>query len=210
MLEITYTYLKQVFKMSILKNLIFILFLFFSSLLALSACGSSLHSLSSFRVPELRFDAKNLSNSEIDSTIFLNNFLDSRIDSSLVSIEEQRLLKEGDVSIEVTRELSEALKDMGFKISDSAPVVVAGEVVEWMVQVNTKIQDTASAKASLHIEVLDPSNKRAYSGVYNGFAAKKSLSLQKVDIRKLLRTSMQEAMKQMLEDKQLIKVMTSF
>jgi len=186
---------------------------FILSMAILSGCSSSLHSLSSFRVPEIRFEVDKARVDTVDrssSDIFINNFLDTRKKPYLVAIEEQELLKEGDVSIAVSESLTDAFREMGFSISDSAPVVISGEVKEWFVNVHTEIQETATARASLYIEVLDPSNRRAYSGIYNGYASRKSLRIRKKDIRELLRTSVSEAMRQLTADRQLIKVMSSF
>lgn len=174
-------------------------------------CGPSLRS--SLEVPKIAPFAKRdsqLKRDRYDSYVFVDEFVDSRERKRIVTIEGRDVDPAGDVVEAVVDGLERALSMEGFKFSDTAPIILAGEVRQWETQITGGFTKRAESEAALYVEVLDPANKRVYSGVYRGFAAFESPGLDEEDIRETLRTSMTEAVEQVVEDEQLMRLLAAF
>lgn len=184
---------------------------FFSCLLAvflLSACGPSLKSTMS--VPDVKVSKKGAVPSDGMTFVYIDELIDARPLKAIAKRDSKEVLPSGEISSAIVSALKQALETKGFTNAESAPVIISGEVREWLADVTGSLPTKVSANAALYIEVLDPANKRVYSGVYRGFASMEAASVNEEDVRKTLASSMEEAVLQVTADKQLITLLSSF
>jgi len=106
--------------------------------------------------------------------------------------------------------VADAFKAMGFAPDETAPLLVTGEIRTWKSKVSGSMPAKAESEASVYIEVLDPANKRIYSGVYTGTASYSHPSLGTDDVRESLSTAMVAAIEQITADKQRLDLLSSF
>jgi hypothetical protein len=174
-----------------------------------TGCGPSLRS--EISVPRLiPAGAPEARRPSRGSFIFVDQFLDTRPGHALVRIDGRDVRPETEPADEVVAGLKRALERDGFAFSDTAPVILSGELRVWSAEVKDGFSAKAEASSQLFIEVLDPANKRVYSGVYEGFAAKQSPGLSESDVKDALQTSMTEAIRQVMVDTQLIGLLASY
>jgi hypothetical protein len=62
----------------------------------------------------------------------------------------------------------------------------------------------------VYIEVLDPANKKIYSGVYRGYSSMEAASVNDQDVSRTLASSLEESVAQVTSDKQLISLLSSY
>lgn len=116
----------------------------------------------------------------------------------------------GDVAAAVRQALEKTFTDKGMIISLDAPVTVSGEVREWRSAVSAKTTSMIQSEAALAIEVRDPSNKKLYSGVYHGSRSSQFPVASAGDVQDSLGLAMSQAISQMLQDKELVSVLSSY
>lgn len=180
-------------------------------LMALTACGPS--TPKSLELPELKIrdvGSKVQSKRAAPSYVFVDDFIDMRLEQSIASVDGEAVPHREEISGVVRGGLRQALERKGFVFSDTAPIVLSGELRKWKADVTGGFTSTIHSEASIYVEILDPANKRIYAGVYNGFSTIEGPSIGSEDMREALGTSMQEAIRQVLNDPQLLKLLNSF
>ena len=144
------------------------------------------------------------------SYVYVGEFIDIRETSAIAVLDGKEIAPKNDVGPVVIGGVKQALKKKGFEFSDTAPVVLSGEVRNWVARVTSGFSGKVDSEASLYVEIIDPANKRIYAGVYNGFSNVESPSLGKDDVREALKTSLEEAVRQITADAQLMELLASF
>ncbi len=190
------------------RKFLFVAISFLFVVSPLIGCGPSLRS--SIGVPEIHIKQVKAPPSDNMSYLFVDEFSDHREPKALVHRDKKDVMPAGDVVPAVTKALKQALEAKGFQLSESAPVIISGEVREWVADVTGSLPTKVSAKAAVFIEVLDPANKRVYSGVYKGFASVEEASVSEEDVQRGLASAMEEAVLQVASDKQLVNLLSSF
>ena len=184
------------------------------SMIALAGCGSKLQK--TIVVPDI--PAWDSSGRVADSVrggaphqLFIDKFSDARPSDVIVKRADETVVASGEVGTPIGTALDRAFRNRGFAISQTAPVVLSGEVRIWQSEIVKGFPtQKQSANAELFLEVLDPANKRIYSGTYKGSASREDPSLSPEDIRATLGTAMSEALSQVTSDKQLIDLLLSY
>lgn len=184
---------------------------FLGVLLVLSACGPSLPST----VPMPRLKPAVQPSSEIkdapyDIYLYVEQLRDARADTAVAELDGRKIAAAGDVAPSVMKGLQGALRKKGFKFSDTAPVILSGEIRKWFADVQGGMPSKVKTEAELHIQVLDPANKRIYSGMYTGYASMQGPSMSAKKVSQALGMAMSEAISQVLADQQLIRLLSSF
>jgi hypothetical protein len=185
--------------------------LLFSALLFLHACGPSIGS--SIVLPQLRPvvpPGSELAGSSYENFVFIEELVDARVDTGIAELDGRSIRSTDNVVPVVLQGLRTALGDKGFKFSDTAPILLLGEIRVWKAEIEGGFSSSVSANAELYIQVLDPANKRIYSGSYKGFASAESPRLGVKQIRNTLGIAMSEAIVQVVKDQQLVRLLSSF
>lgn len=142
--------------------------------------------------------------------VFIDQFEDHRPSPALATLDGKEMQPEGQVITEVVAAIKAGLEAKGFAISESAPVILSGELRAWHANVTGSFPTNVAAEAIVSVEILDPSNRRIYSGVYKGYSSAESSALDHLDIQQALSSSMEEAVRQIVADKQLQTLLTSY
>ncbi|MFN8392678.1 MAG: YajG family lipoprotein [Bdellovibrionota bacterium] len=177
---------------------------------SLVSCGPSLKS--TIDLPVIKVSPQKVSREErtANTYLYIDELIDARVEKTIIKRDHKEVLPSGDVAPVVVDALKQALGDKGFSFSESAPVIISGEVREWIADVSGSLPTKVNAQATIFIEILDPANKRIYSSVYKGFASLEEASIDEKDVKKTLATSMEQAVTQAAMDKQLVTVLSSF
>lgn len=178
-----------------------------ASTMFFSACGPSLKS--TMLVPQVKLGKKAEPLPE-STYIYIDELKDVRESKAIARREKKDVNPDGEVSPAVVDALKQALATKGFSYSESAPVIISGEIRDWVAEVTGSLPTKVNANAAIFIEILDPANKRIYSGVYRGFASMDGASVNEEDVRKTLASAMEEAVMQVSADKQLVTLLGSF
>jgi len=176
--------------------------------LTVVGCGPSLKS--TMPVPYLAPNAMKQTTADSGAFLFIDEFKDQREDRVLVKRDKKEVTAEGDVTPAVIQALKQAFTSRGFTFSESSPIIISGELREWRADVTGSLPTKVAAQGAIYIEVLDPANKKIYSGVYRGFASLEEASIDEQDVSKTLANALQETVTQVVNDKQLIGVLSSF
>lgn len=181
--------------------------LFVFALLLLSSCGPrGIQYLEVPELPEVALGGPKGLDRSYKSYIYVQEFTDTR--------ETPFFLKHGRHAYEPASSISPVIRDRmavtlekkNFVISDTAPIIVDGEVRAWEV----KVQDGMQGEAELYVQILDPTGARMFSGTYRGFAFYNKVSLKDKVIKKALARAMGEAVRQVMTDKELMRLLGSF
>lgn len=146
-----------------------------------------------------------------DSVLSLKALNDARRETKIAVHRLRAIEPTSRVSIVVDEVMKTAFQQKGFSLSASAPLVVSGEIREWVADVGgPELRGGALGKAVLYLQIFDPSNKKIYSGTYQGTAEFVKSSIKDKDVQQVLAESMSEAVAQIFSDQKLIDVLTSF
>ena len=180
-----------------------------ATLLSLAAvgCGPSLNS--TMPAPHVALSNKPPA-SETSAYLFIDEIKDVRDNRVLVKREKKEVTAEGELTPSVVEALKQAFGTKGFTFSESSPIIISGELREWHADVSGSLPTKVAAQSAIYIEVLDPANKKIYSGVYRGFASLEEASIDEKDVSKTLANALQETVTQVVNDKQLVGVLSSF
>lgn len=184
--------------------------LFFLSLLCLVSCGPSLKKTMDFPNVNLNLAKISSDNNLANTFLYIDKILDKRNNHVLVRYEGKETLSTGEVSAQLQELLKQALTKKGFSFSDTAPVIISGEIRKWYAEITGSLPSLIVAESEFFIEILDPANKRIYSGTYSGKAQAEEGSVNDDDIRKVLSASLEEAVVQFTSDKRLITLLSSY
>ncbi len=178
---------------------------------SLISCGPSLGNL--IEVPSLNIAKKLNPTVRLTNNTFLSvdEFTDTRPSPTIAVVDGKKDVKTtGEVLPVVVSGLKDSLGNAGFTFSDSAPVIIAGEVRKWSAEVQGRLPTKLSAEGQLYLEVFDPANKKIYSGVYNGFSSMESSSITEADLKRTLSGAMEETIRQIMADRQLLALLQSY
>jgi len=173
------------------------------------SCGPSLPAKMS--LPKLKIT--NVGARTVDSEasyVLVDDFIDARVGEAIAILDGKPIPHKEDIGPVVAEGVKQALELKGFRFSDTAPIVLSGEIRKWVANISSGFSGKVSAEGSLYVEILDPANKRIYAGVYNGFATVESPSIDKNDVREALRICVEEAIRQIAADAQLMRLLASF
>lgn len=182
----------------------------FGAFFAPIGCGPSLKN--TMAVPHVKLTGGKVSrdDSTASTYLYVDEFVDRRENKSIVRSEKKEVQPENDVASAAVDALKQSLTAKGFSFSESAPLIISGELREWIADVSGSLPTKVSAQASVYIEVLDPANKKIYSGVYRGYSSMEAGSVNEQDISKTLASSLEESVSQVTSDKQLISLLSSY
>ncbi len=139
--------------------------------------------------------------------VFLDEVKDNRQADEIININGQRKVDiRGDISLVVHYALRQTFRKRGFTVTDTAPVIISGSVKKWIAKVK---EGQTTCEAVFAVDVLDPTNQSIYSSTYDGFSYFPATS-DKIKIKQALGQAMADALKQVIEDKHLIEIITSF
>ena len=184
-------------------------FFAFGFLTSIIGCGPSLKG--TMPVPHVKQKPGVVAPKPDDSStfLFIDQFTDRRESKALVK-GDKSVQPDSDVSPSVVEALKQALSVKGFTFSESAPIIISGEIREWSAAIKGSLPTKVTSEAAIYLEVLDPANKKIYSGVYRGFASLEEASVDEADVSKTLANSLEESVAQVAADKQLVGVLSSF
>lgn len=160
-------------------------------------------------VPEVPLSAQ-VTDSVSGVMVALDNVRDARPITTLVDVNGRGSEPASDVGVQVQGALVRALTRGGYRVDGGSAVVIRGEVREWIARVRTGMPGTVTSEAKVFLEVLDPGDRRLYSGQYEGAASLEEPSISELDIRNNLGLAMSEAIRQVLADKKLRQLLQSF
>jgi uncharacterized lipoprotein YajG len=164
-------------------------------------------------VPHVKIAGGKISkdNTTANTYLYVDEFVDRRENKSLARNEKKKEVQpESDVAPAAVDALKQSLSAKGFSFSESAPLIISGELREWIAEISGSLPTKVSAQASVYIEVLDPANKKIYSGVYRGYSSMEEASVDEQDISRTLASSLEESVSQVTNDKQLISLLSSY
>ncbi len=181
-------------------------------ILSLFLCSCSVNLKDSIQIPEIKInDSKIATESKLSNTyLFLDQFNDTRAEKHIIEYEGKKVLAKNEISALVMNAIQTGLTKKGFSFSDTAPVVITGEVKQFMAEVKSGVPKKIEATSAIFIEILDPANKRIYSANYQGTAFAEEGSVSEDDVRRVLATSMEETVVQMSNDQRLITLLSSY
>ena len=160
-------------------------------------------------VPTLDYQVKSTVVSN-EAYVFVDEFIDARANKAIVEYKDKEIPHIQDLGPIVVKGIGDALKAQGFSITDTAPIILSGQIRTWNAVVTSGMPSKVDASAELYVELLDPANKRMYSGTYKGYAGVQAGSLDEDEVKAALQASMKETINQIVGDQQLIKLLKSF
>jgi uncharacterized lipoprotein YajG len=186
--------------------------LLFSIFLAVvvSSCGPALQSeiaLTTVPEPLMRSLPPEYSS---QPAISIGFFRDVRQGNFVVRHYESLIRPTNSVTFEVEDVIRRTLVNAGYLVDSSAPVVIRGEIREWLVDIRNKMPATLNSRAVLFVEVIGPNDKRIYSGVYRGTGYLEKVVVENKDVQFMLNAAMTEAVAQIMADSKLLGILSSF
>jgi len=176
--------------------------------LVVTACGPSLKE--TVDLSNEQYFEKISNPPRTDYLLSVETLADYRVEEPLIVKGSSKSKLIGDAGIIVEREIRSSLANRGFTITSNAPLILTGAVKKWQATVSPGISSNVKSEAIVFIELLDPANKVIYKANYTGFASESHPSLDEKDLTKSLARAMREALGELLEDKELFKLMKSF
>jgi uncharacterized lipoprotein YajG len=190
------------------KNLRLRLFFCLLLVLTVAGCGPTLGSqIQLTTIPEPATEPSEFTR---QPSVTVGFFKDVRPGNYVVKYYEKLVQPSNSVSFEVEDAVRRTLVNSGFLVDSTAPVIIKGEVRQWVVDVKSNFPITLDAKAALWIEIIGPDNKRIYSGVYLGTGHFEKPTVEIKEIQNILNVAMTAAISGMVKDKKLISILSSF
>lgn len=185
------------------------LYLFLLSFSLLS-CGPSF--TSPVLAPEISIDQMVLPKLSAagEGRFYLKNFQDSRTDKNLLKINGEVFSTDSDLTLVVREGISRAFVKAGYAHSKEASVFIAGKLEQWDAEIVDAYPSTILCKAKIYLELLDPIDRRIYSGTYSGMSELQSPGLNNDDLRKALSLAMNKAVEQAVKDKGLTSIINAY
>jgi len=188
------------------RTLLFSIFL----AVAISSCGPALQSeitLTTVPEPLLKSMPPEFTSQPSVSVGF---FRDARQGNFVVRNYDALIRPTNSVTFEVEDVIRRTLVNAGYLVDRSAPIVLRGEIREWVVDIKSKMPATLTSKAVLFVEAVGPSDKRIYSGVYRGTGYLEKVVVEHKDVQYMLNAAMTEAVAQIMADSKLLGILSSF
>ena len=177
---------------------------------AVSACGPTMlpeMQLTTIPEPALKSPPPEFTH---QPSVSIGAFKDVREGTYVVKNYDNLIRPSNSVSFEVEDVIRRTLVNSGFYVDNSAPVVIRGEIREWVVDVKNKMPITLTARAVIFVEAIGPNDKRIYSGVYKGTSYLEKVVVENKDVQTMLNASMTGAVSQVIADNKLLGILSSF
>ena len=144
------------------------------------------------------------------SSVFVDLFSDGRDNEAVLIKGDKKANLKNDPGDMVRDAITGALKNKGFVITDTAPLIISGEVKKLVANVEPGFPVKLRSDAKIILEVFDPANEPLYKASYNGFSSVSHPSINSTDVKEALGLALKEAVTQVVKDKELIGVLESF
>ena len=112
----------------------------------------------------------------------------------------------GDIGLSIQYALRKAFRTKGFTVSERAPLVVAVKIEKWIA---TKTNSQFVAESAINVDIIGPDGNSLYSNTYDSFATADA-DFSDIEILGQLEISMSNSLKQVLEDDNLINILTAY
>ncbi len=142
--------------------------------------------------------------------VYVDTVLDSRPTNVVTSYKSVNAQFATDIAPTVRRAIEGVFKQKGLSIREKAPVIVNVEVKQWSAQFSADSSSKVDSQAELYLEVIGPANRKIYSGTYKGFSSFEGSPFDNKQLEDLLRTAMNEAVRQLVYDQGLLDTVTAF
>lgn len=116
----------------------------------------------------------------------------------------------GRVGASVEEGIKNAFRENGISILETAPLSLKAEIRKWRTKVDSRANTMMSSEATLYVELVDPSGKKMYSGSYNGTRSSQFPVVTRVDVQDSLALAMANAIGQVVNDPELLNVLSSY
>lgn len=175
----------------------------------ITACGPKLSPV--VNVPEVSPPAGlNVDRRARGSEIYVDTVLDSRPTTIITSFKGVDAQFTGDLTSVIRRVVEGVFRQKGLSLHEKAPVVINLEVKQWSAQFAPENSAKVDAQAELYLEVIGPANRKIYSGTYKGFSSFEGSPFDNKQLEELLKTAMNEAVRQLVHDQGLMDTITAF
>ena len=184
----------------------------FAAALFLASCGGPDYK-PSLEVPEIVPIIKNTATVKPrhgDAVVYIHQFSDARTAEAIAEYDGREVKPAGDVIDRVVRALRGGLQKKGYRFAENAPVLIAGEIRKWMANISGGFKARVDAQAAVSIDLIDPANKRVFSGIYQGYANMEKSGMEDKDVQETLSVAMAEALGRMLSDPQFNRMLSSY
>ncbi|MDR2337776.1 MAG: YajG family lipoprotein [Deltaproteobacteria bacterium] len=172
------------------------------------ACGPTLGSqIQITTVPEPSVEPPEFTR---QPSVTIGFFKDVRPGNYVVKHYETLVQPSNSVSFEVEDVLRRTLVNAGFLVNSAAPVIIKGEIRQWVVDIKSNFPIKLDSKATLWIEIIGPDNKRIYSGIYLGTGHFEKVAVENKDLQNTLNIAMTAAISGIVKDKKLLSILSSF
>ena len=181
------------------------------SLLILSACafGTKVkmpEGLPTPQVPTIEVTQKSL-DSSFKPVVHIAQVKDMRSRPTLIKESDiSEKTSNGDLGLSVQYALRKAFRTRGFTVSEKAPLIVAVKIDKWLA---TKSTDKILSEAAVNVDIVGPDGNILYSNTYDSYTTANS-DLNDLEIMGQLEIAMSSALKQILDDDNLITILTAY
>ncbi len=177
--------------------------------LGLVSCGPNF--VNPVIAPEAPLEAVDVKpRAKSEGQFYLKSFEDSRSLKDLTSYDGKSYYTDSDLTLVGREGLSRILGKAGFSSSKESAIFIKGKLIEWTADVIDGYPSLISSKAKIYIELIDPTDRRIYSGSYSGAAELQAPGLSNDELRKSLSLAMEKALEQVAKDKGVVNVLTSY
>lgn len=177
--------------------------------LCASCAPTGLQYLEVPELPEIAIYPKGVEKS-YKSYVYINEIGDARPSPFFMKYKAIAFEPASSISPVIRDRIAKTLEKKNFVISNTAPIIFNAQVRTWDVKVGDSAGGGMRADAELSLEVLDPTGSRMFSGVYRGYTTYSKIALKEKIVSRALSRAMGEAVKQIFEDKDLMRILSSF
>ena len=195
-------YISQRFSIAYL--LIFFCFTVFSC----SSGGSKLSNSSHLpipTIPEIKAPGTPLG-VDFKPILFIPAVTDSRQIQELIITPNKNYSAIGEITVPIHYALRRTFRLRGFAVNDIAPVSLKVSILKWNATIS---QESGLAEVIISASVLDSFNEELYSSTYDGFNQFPA-NKNNQEILQILGQTMSQTIASLLQDKELISLLTAF
>lgn len=179
------------------------------ALLCMAACAPALPSkINVSKIPETESRVLSEFNSG-EMRLGVDPFVDSRKEAWVAEVEgERKILPDSDVGLAVQLAFKQALTKSGVRTPSFDSAKLAGEVLDWKVNVKVDFPTSiAAAQARIKVYLLDANDSLLYSGTYEGSSEMEHPYLED-HIEETLGNAMSYAVREALSDLEIVNRLT--
>ena len=159
------------------------------------------------KIPSIEVSNQGL-NTPFKPVIYIAQIRDQRLSSALIKeLDGKEKSTTGDLGLVLHYAVRKLFRTSGFDVSDKAPVTLAIKIEKWLA---TKSDKQIVFEASLIADIVGPSGDSIYSSTYDSFSTSPNVSLSDEQIVARLETTMAEALSELIDDKQLVTILSSY